>query len=239
MLLRGIQILTALCVCAAFAETPDAQSLSTDPPEATRPLGVGSNILRIEEGRAATLYVPRTYKEGVAAPLLVWLHGAGGSQLSTSVATLADEFGYLVLAPISQEWTWDSILGAWGPDADFILATMRYTFGHATVDRSRLWIGGFSDGGSYALSLGITAGDVFGRILAMSAGVMQPRAAEGKPRIFMSHGIADRTMPIDDTSRKFAPRLKGLGYDVMYREVPGGHTLPPDLLREAFEWLNR
>ena len=31
--------------------------------------------------------------------------------------------------------------------------------------------------------------------------------------------------------------LKKLGYDVTYREFDGRHTLPPMLLREAFEWF--
>ena len=68
---------------------------------------------------------------------------------------------------------------------------------------------------------------------------MQPATAAGKPRIFISHGTADQTMPIDDTSRKFVPRLKGLGYDVTYREYEGGHGAPPAIVREAFEWVQR
>jgi predicted esterase len=46
-------------------------------------------------------------------------------------------------------------------------------------------------------------------------------------------------MPIDDTSRKFVPRLKGLGYDVTYREYEGGHGAPAPVVREAFEWVQR
>jgi hypothetical protein len=33
-------------------------------------------------------------------------------------------------------------------------------------------------------------------------------------------------MPIDETSRKFAPRLRALGYDVTYREFDGRHATP-------------
>jgi phospholipase/carboxylesterase len=199
----------------------------------------GAQPLRVEDDRDAILFVPRSYRADTATPLLVWLHGAGGSQLNASVTTLAEEFGIVVLAPQSKEWTWDSILGEWGPDVLFIQAALRHIFERITIDRRRLWIGGFSDGGSYALTLGISAGDLFRRILALSPGVMQPRAAAGKPLIFLSHGTADRTMPIEDTSRSFARRLTALGYDVTYREYEGGHQLPPLILREAFEWLAR
>jgi predicted esterase len=46
-------------------------------------------------------------------------------------------------------------------------------------------------------------------------------------------------MPIDETSRKFLGKLKALEYDVTYREYEGGHTLPPEILREVFEWFRK
>ena len=47
----------------------------------------------------------------------------------------------------------------------------------------------------------------------------------------------DPTMPIDQTSRRFVPRLKTLGYDVTYREYEGRHQLPPEILRAVVEWF--
>jgi phospholipase/carboxylesterase len=105
------------------------------------------------------------------------------------------------------------------------------------VDRRRLALAGFSDGASYALSLGIGNGDVFTHIMALSPGVMSPAVVAGKPRIFISHGTGDRVMPIDDTSRRFVPRLKALDYDVTYREFDGRHTLTPEVRREAMQWF--
>jgi hypothetical protein len=46
-------------------------------------------------------------------------------------------------------------------------------------------------------------------------------------------------MPIDATSRRFLPKLKALDYDVTYREYEGRHALPPEILREAFEWFRK
>jgi phospholipase/carboxylesterase len=151
---------------------------------------------------------------------------------------MADEFGQLVLAPDSRdERTWDLVLGSYGADQEFLMAAFRSTRARCNVDLRRMAIAGHSDGASYALSFGIGAGDVFGRIMALSPGVMTPVARNGTPRIFISHGTNDPTMPIDDTSRKFVPRLKGLGYDVTYREYDGGHAVPPAIVHDAFEWL--
>jgi phospholipase/carboxylesterase len=202
------------------------------------PLVPGRYELKLDRSRDGTLYVPAGYKAGVAMPLIVWLHGAGGSgQVSANLAAMADEFGYLVLAPDSREWTWDAILGQFGPDVEFIRAALDSTFKRCRVDQTRITLAGFSDGASYALSLGISSGDVFRHVYAGSPGVMQPIEVHGKPPIFISHGRQDQTMPIDDTSRKFVPRLKALGYDVTYREYEGRHQLPAPILREVFEWL--
>jgi phospholipase/carboxylesterase len=208
------------------------------PPAAAGPLVPGRYELKLDRSRDGTLYVPAGYQAGVAMPLIVWLHGAGGSgQVSANLASMADEFGYLVLAPDSREWTWDAILGQFGPDVEFIRAALDSTLKRCRVDPQRITLAGFSDGASYALSLGISFGDVFRRIYAGSPGVMQPIEVNGKPPIFISHGLQDQTMPIDETSRKFVPRLKALGYDVTYREYEGRHQLPAAILREVFEWL--
>ncbi len=184
-----------------------------DPPTLTpsstpqHELAIGRNPIEISNDRDGVIYLPKGYTPDV------------------------------VLAPDSREWTWDSILHRSGPDADFIVAAFRSTLERCAVDRRRLAMAGFSDGASHVLSLGIANGDTFGHLMAFSPGLMEPLAARGKPRMFISHGTSDPTMPIDDTSRKFVPRLKALGYDVTYREFDGRHTLPPDIAHDAFKWF--
>jgi phospholipase/carboxylesterase len=205
---------------------------------AAEELGPGQHPLGLDFERDGLLYVPRGYQTGVPAPLLVLFHGAGSTAQSTFYAyPLADEHGVIILAPDSRDQrTWDLILGSYGPDADFLSVALGQTLRRCSIDRLRMSMGGHSDGASYALSFGIGAGDVFGQILAFSAGVMTPVDARGKPRIFLSHGIDDNVMPIDDTARKFVPRLKGLGYDVTYREYAGRHGVPPEVVKDGFEW---
>jgi phospholipase/carboxylesterase len=199
----------------------------------------GSYPLNLDRSRDGVLYVPKGYKAGVPMPLVVIFHGAGSSGQSCQYAfPMADEFGYLLLAPDSRsELTWDLILGEYGPDVEFLETAFQQTLMRCSVDRRKMIIAGHSDGGSYALSFGIGVGENFGHIMAMSPGVMNPVAATGKPKVFISHGISDTVMPIDDTSRKFVPRLRGLGYDVTYREYEGRHGVPTDVVREGFKWL--
>jgi phospholipase/carboxylesterase len=210
-------------------------------PAAADELTPGEYPLKLDNVRDGVLYIPRGYKAGVPMPMVVMFHGAGSSGLNTRYSfPFADEFGFIVLAPDSRdERTWDIILGGFGPDVEFLQEAFRQTLSRCAVDRRRLTVAGHSDGASYSLSFGIGAGDVFGHIIAMSPGVMTPIAANGKPKVFVSHGLSDKTMPIDDTSRKFVPRLKALDYDVTYREYEGGHAAPAPIVREAFEWLQR
>lgn len=207
-----------------------------------RPQPLGKQVpLKLGVDRDGFVYLPNGYTSDKALPLIVMLHGAGSTALSVQYALpLADEFGVIILAPDSRdERTWDGVLRSWGPDVDFIGEALQQTVNSYRVDLAHLAVGGFSDGASYALGFGISYGDQFTSVISMSPGVMQPIAARGKPRIFLSHGTADPIMPIDATSRVFAPKLKALGYDVTYREYEGRHSPSPPVVREAFEWFKK
>jgi predicted esterase len=206
---------------------------------AADPTRFGENPLKIGADRDGLLYIPRGYKEGVAMPLVLMLHGAGSTSRGVSYAfEIADDLGAIVLAPDSRdEATWDMLLHGFGDDVAFIGAALKETYARCSVDRKRMAIAGHSDGASYALSLGLGTGETFGHVMAFSPGVMQPVEVHGKPRIFISHGRSDSVMPIDVTSRQFVPRLKKLGYDVTYREYEGRHGVPPAVVREGFTWF--
>lgn len=172
------------------------------------------------------------------APLLLWLHGAGGSGQGGMKLwrEQAPEAPLIVLAPDSRDRTWDVLTGGLGPDVAFIDAILRHVFALHTIDPARVAIGGFSDGASYALTLGLANGDLFTHILAFSPGFMAPPRQEGRPRVFISHGVQDRILPVQNT-RSIAKRLKKGRYDLTYREFDGPHAVPRDIAREAIEWF--
>jgi phospholipase/carboxylesterase len=207
---------------------------------ASDPVRIGQQKLKLAEGdRDGVLYIPQTYKPDVATPLVLMFHGAGSMGLNVAYTfPIADALGFIVLAPDSRdEATWDMLLHGFSEDVEFIGAALKDTYARCNVDRTRMAIAGHSDGASYSLSLGLGVGDTFGHVLAFSPGVMTPAEVHGKPKVFISHGISDPVMPIDITSRKFVARLKGLGYDVTFREYEGRHGVPPAVAREGFEWF--
>lgn len=166
------------------------------------------------------------------------LHGAGNSAAGVAFALrIADDFATIVLAPDSRDRTWDAVNGGFGPDVAFIDSALGHTFERCAVNARKVSIGGFSDGASYALSLGLANGDLFTHVLAFSPGFISPATPQGRPRIFVSHGTRDRILPIRSTSQIIVPQLKAAGYDVRYREFDGPHTVPDAVAREAFAWF--
>jgi phospholipase/carboxylesterase len=167
------------------------------------------------------------------------LHGAAGAARYgvDLLRSPSDALGLLVLAPTARGPTWDVILGGYGPDVDFLDRALEFVFGRWAVDPTRLAVGGFSDGASYALSLGLANGDLFTHILAFSPGFAAPACHRGRPRIYVSHGTHDRVLPIERCGRELVPMLRRAGYDVRYREFDGPHTVPAEIAREAAGWF--
>jgi phospholipase/carboxylesterase len=168
-------------------------------------------------------------------PLVVGFHGAGGvgAQMVDVLRPACESHGVAILAPESRGATWDIIRGAYGPDIAFIDRALRSTFDQAPIDPGRIAAAGFSDGASYALSVGIANGPLFSDILAFSPGFMAPPAQAGRPRVFISHGVGDEVLPIAACSRRIVPRLQAAGYDVTYEEFDGGHVVPPDMVEKG------
>lgn len=199
-----------------------------------RELGFGGD-------RDGLLYVPASATSGKPAPLIVSLHGARGhaaAMVAQPVLARADAIGALILAPDSRGGTWDVLSGGFGPDVAFLDAALRAVFASAAVDSGRVAISGFSDGASYALSVGLGNGDLFTHVLAFSPGFMAPDDQRGQPPIFVSHGIADPVLDVEHCSRELVPLLEQVGYTVTYLEFAGGHEVPPEVLDEAFAWLS-
>src|SRR5215213_1294102 len=163
---------------------------------------------------APWLYVPTSVKE--PAPVIVTLHGAGGRGARTLeyLRGNADRIGAIVIAPDSAGRTWDVILDDFGPDVQRIDAQLLAVFDAYAIDVDRIAVSGFSDGASYALSLGVANGDLFTHVMAFSPGFLVARSQMGVPKIFISHGTHDDVLPIDRCSRRLVPSLKRAGYDV-------------------------
>ena len=201
----------------------------------TKSASPGLNPLEFSSGRDGLFYVPRSLQTDRPAPLLVLLHGAGGSAgaFVGSWPEHAEAAGLVLAFPDSRDATWRQ----GGRDARFIDRMLATVSDRVPIDAQRIAVGGFSDGASYALLMGLTNGDVFKRIVAFSPGYLAASPPHGKPSLFVSHGTADTVLPIDRCSRVIVPLLRTAGYQVEYVEFDGGHRVLPEIRARAMEWL--
>ena len=197
----------------------------------------GARALGLDRSRDAILHVPANASGPL--PLFVLFHGAGGGgeRLLRRFTSEADAAGVAILAPDSRSSTWDAIGGSFGRDVTFVDRALERVFETVSVDAKRVAAGGFSDGATYALSLGLINGDLFRSIVAFSPGFVVDGPVQGKPKIFVSHGTADQILPINRCSRVIVPVLRRRGYDVTFREFEGGHEVPGAIAREGVQWV--
>jgi predicted esterase len=195
-------------------------------------------MLGLDRERDAILQLPKEASKS-PVPLLVMLHGATQSaeDMFWYLGSTPDETGVAILAPNSRDTTWDAIRGSFGQDVEFINRALTRVFETAAIDPARVSIGGFSDGASYALALGLINGDLFSGVVAFSAGFVVDNTPHGKqPRFFLSHGTRDHILPIDRCGRRIAAELKARGYQVTFREFEGDHEIPPEVARAGLSF---
>ena len=226
------------CGGSTFGQQAGSSRLTVRPHAPTRTIAPGTHDIGAAVDAECTLFVPESYRADSPAGLFVALHGAGSSRhYMDGFFAPAAEYGQLVLVPESAGRTWDLMLGGFGADVGIIDRALEHTFTHCSINPSNLTIAGFSDGASYALSLGLDNGDLFPRIVSFSAGYIRPENRTGRPAVYMVHGTQDTILPIDSTSRRIADQLRDWEYDVTYREFDGPHTVRNEDVRAAFDWI--
>ncbi|MCL4864242.1 MAG: hypothetical protein KJZ47_00020 [Gemmatimonadales bacterium] len=212
----------------------------TEPLELAPP---GISQLNLGETRDGFLYVPTGHDLTRPLPLMVLLHGSGdGSSFWTrpdfAIERLANERGLILLAPDSRNVSWDVVMQhQYGPDPQFIDRALQHAFARCNVDPTRVGMAGFSDGGTTALSLGLSNGDLFSQLGAFSPGFVAEGPRVGKPGIFVSHGTRDVVFPVATTGRAIVTRLRQSGYQVEYQEFEGQHGVPGDKLIRVLDRL--
>lgn len=199
----------------------------------------GLHALGLTSKRDGILYVPETYQASRPAPFVLMLHGAGANAHDAiqPLRRYADQRGIVLMAPDARNRAWDLLDGGFGADVDFIDHALIKAFELCAIDPERVAIEGFSDGASYALSLGLRNTELFTHVIAFSPGFMTIPPASGRPRVFVAHGSQDVILPAVRCSHRIVARLERDDYDVTFVEFAGGHSVPPSVAGEAVAWF--
>jgi poly(3-hydroxybutyrate) depolymerase len=186
------------------------------------------------------MYVPTAYTGAKPFPLIVALHGLGGTEdaffdnYEKRLPPLAEQHGYIVAAPLGYRVDGSYGWGLGTPPSDpntrrtqdlseqdvmQVLQRVRQLY---KIDESRIYLMGHSMGAIGTWKIGPKYPDIWAAIAPISgAGAADTLdRVRGVPEIIV-HGDADPTVNVAG-SRTMVAKLKELGADFKYIEVPGG-----------------
>jgi len=239
-------------VFAALVESLAAQAESSHA-QAGRQIDIAATCLV-----PGYVQLPDNYDSTRAYPLVIGLHGVGGTPKSFEklyeragkpdviFACLQAPYPFGAGRELGYSWvTWnrdDSTVQRASArlSGDYIAEAARKL--SARYKTSGAWLLGFSQGCGMAYRTGISHPDLFqgiigfgGRLDTMSFTADEYAAAKGL-RVFAAHGKEDRVVEYKygTTTRDFLTRK---GYSVKFVEFKGGHTVPEEPLKQAMEWL--
>jgi predicted peptidase len=186
------------------------------------------------------VYVPTRYDGTRAYPLIIALHGLGGTEdgfftnYGGVFPKLAEERGYLLATPLGYRVDGSYGWGVGNPPADpvtrqnqerseqDVMEVLRRVRQQYNVDPNRIYLAGHSMGGIGTWRIGAKFPDIWAA-MAPFAGSGAPATVERFRHIpqHVVHGDDDRTVSVQG-SRGMVARMKELGMTVQYIEVPGG-----------------
>lgn len=196
--------------------------------------------------------LPSGYDETEASPLIIALHGYGcrADMMTMEWSGVADRIGAILVAPQGVYKVKGSSGYSWfGPgsvdydEADHLVRlTLDLVMKDYEIDRDRLILTGFSQGGYVAYVVSTKQPYLFPAVIPMGAGYVaaidapERATGSGRPRFYFMIGEHDQSVDqIDDAVEAFVRA----GYAVEKRIYPGvGHAFPKNMIEEIHEALD-
>ncbi len=210
-----------------------------------------SGLVRLEHGASsAILLTPDEIDPGRRYPLFTVLHGAGRQDEALAVGYRREpaRCQAFFLIPRSLEPTWDLIAGGERRDLDFLEYAYDLIYRRYPIDALQQSLIGYSDGASYALSVGLCNASMFSALMVWAAGflVLDPPtadafrrspASEPRPRIYLEYGTHDELFDFQQVAIPMRENLEKVGLDVTFSVDEGGRHWPSGSFhREALDW---
>jgi polyhydroxybutyrate depolymerase len=171
----------------------------------------------LQRARSWTIYAPSDYDPTKPTPVVVLLHGrpsnGAGMAFLSGMNGVAENNNFIVVYPdgIDNEWNAQFDISASDvsltgrrstlpqDDVGFLKTLMGDLAQDFNIDRSRLYLGGFSNGSFMTYRMACSAGDTFAAFAAISAGLYVElarycRRSEPTPILIMN-GTADGSVP--------------------------------------------
>ncbi len=208
---------------------PNRDALEVPSSDAEVPVGMIHNK-RPDAHADYSLYVPENYSPQKNWPLIICLHGAygRGDHYVWSWLRPAKSKGYMLLSPKSVDVTWSVLRPP--IDVGSIATMFEEVCQTYAVDRSRVYLTGLSDGGTYTYLFGLYRSEMFAGIAPIAGDfhymiddLLHQKKGIELP-IYIVHGAHDHIFPVE-TIRDGHNQLTRIGYNSTYEELPDwGHA---------------
>jgi polyhydroxybutyrate depolymerase len=202
--MRLLQIVTAVSVVltatATHAQDRGAGSASCDLPHGS---GVSSEqLVSGQRQRAYRLFVPPGYDPHVRLPLILDLHGSGGTSAgqarNSGLEALSASERFIVATLDAEGGRWNvPIQEGRADDVAYVGDVIRHVAARVCIDETRVYATGFSGGGRMTSLLACRLGS---RVAAIApvAGLRFPGPCDGRPvPVLTFHGLADPQNPYE------------------------------------------
>ena len=203
--MRTLQIVLATLVVGGVSSAAQAQGTSAAPEDCDLPHAAGvvqQQLVSGQRQRAYRLFVPQSYDSRTRLPLVLELHGSGGSpagQARTSgFEPVAAKEGFAVAALQADGARWNvPVRDDRLDDVGYVADVIDHVAARVCTDLTRIYVTGFSGGGRMSSLIGCRLG---ARIAAIApvAGLRWPAPCEGRSvPVLTFHGLADRQNPYE------------------------------------------
>lgn len=209
-------------------------------------------------------FLPTGYEPDYAYPLLVFLHGRGGSerQLIPWMPALSQR-NYVAIAlrgPQSVRgskprrsagttalrfqtggFTWRLPASADGAIEEYVFTAIAQTQQRLHIHPQRIFLVGFCEGSEVAYWLALRYPERFGGLVVLNGALPALRPLLRLPEarrlpVFIAHGVANAVLPLA-AARQAASLLYTAGLTVHFRIYPTTHRLHPAMWQDANRWL--
>lgn len=178
------------------------------------------------------LALPDGWDGVTPVPLIIALHGYGGRAVNFPKLWRhsAARKGAIVVAPwghspIYKGSSWTDLF-----EAETIVGlTIDWVAERYPIDRQRIVLSGFSQGGYMAYAIAVRRPELFAGVIPMGSGYTRsfdkpPQAGKHRPRYYFMVGVYDQSV---GQNRRAAADFEAAGYEVDLRIYPeSGHSFP-------------
>ncbi|HEY1067643.1 MAG TPA: alpha/beta hydrolase-fold protein [Pirellulales bacterium] len=201
------------------------------------------------------VYAPLHYEPKYRYPLVVWLHGSGGSEAQLRrIMPFVSLRNYVAVAPRGVEpvgfgedgsrfgYSWNDACDAFSLAGERVFEAIDHARERFQVNPNRIFLAGYESGGTTALRLALTHPESFAGVLSLegplprTGRIFSSLKAVKKLPIFLAHSRRSRSYPADWVSDDLKA-LNSAGMHATLREYPGAQELSTQMLSDVDRWI--